>query len=285
MKRQAIKRIAKVLGFLVILVILFFVGENVAGATNEEEAKSFFQEPGFGVTTEALNLRNNAGKKIAMIPKGQEVFIKGICYNDFKRVWICWNGIKGTVLSNCIDKIVMYGITTSELNQRDLDGNVLQCIPKGEIVIIKGQIDDQERVSVEWNSHEGSVLNEYIDRNFIFINIEKQELTLYKDAKEILQSPTVTGTYGTSRETPTGVFSIYAMSTKTTLRGPGYASYVEYWMPFYGGYGIHDADGWRSNYGGEIYKTNGSHGCVNMPREYAKILYENAYVGMNVKIE
>ena len=55
--------------------------------------------------------------------------------------------------------------------------------------------------------------------------------------------------------------------------GSRYASYVEYWMPFNGGIGFHDAS-WRSIFGGNIYLTNGSHGCVNMPRNSAEILYD-----------
>jgi len=35
---------------------------------------------------------------------------------------------------------------------------------------------------------------------------------------------------------------------------------------------MHDAS-WRSVFGGEIYKNNGSHGCVNMPYEAAKTVY------------
>jgi lipoprotein-anchoring transpeptidase ErfK/SrfK len=45
-------------------------------------------------------------------------------------------------------------------------------------------------------------------------------------------------------------------------------------MPFDGGIGLHDAT-WRDEFGGEIYKTDGSHGCVNLPKETAKIIYEN----------
>ena len=44
-------------------------------------------------------------------------------------------------------------------------------------------------------------------------------------------------------------------------------------MAFIGSsYGLHDAT-WRSNFGGDIYQTSGSHGCVNMPYESAKELY------------
>ena len=65
------------------------------------------------------------------------------------------------------------------------------------------------------------------------------------------------------------------------LRGQGYASPVKYWMPFYGNYGIHDAS-WRSSFGGDIYLTNGSHGCVNTPRDAMQVIFENVEKGTPV---
>ena len=58
-----------------------------------------------------------------------------------------------------------------------------------------------------------------------------------------------------------------------------YESPVTYWMPFNGGIGLHDANGWRKQYGGSIYYYSGSHGCVNLPLDLAKTLYENFDVG------
>ena len=52
-------------------------------------------------------------------------------------------------------------------------------------------------------------------------------------------------------------------------------------MPFYGNIGFHDAS-WRNKFGKNIYKTNGSHGCINMPRENAKKMYENIERGVAV---
>ena len=48
-------------------------------------------------------------------------------------------------------------------------------------------------------------------------------------------------------------------------------------MPFDGGIGLHDAS-WRSEFGSDIYLYNGSHGCVNLPYDAAKIIYENTVV-------
>lgn len=56
------------------------------------------------------------------------------------------------------------------------------------------------------------------------------------------------------------------------LRGEDYETPVSYWMPFNGNVGLHDAS-WRKQFGGDIYKKSGSHGCVNMPPEKAKELF------------
>ena len=53
-------------------------------------------------------------------------------------------------------------------------------------------------------------------------------------------------------------------------------------MPFnYNGQGMHDAT-WRSSFGGNIYKYNGSHGCVNMPLDKAGKLYKMTDNGVPV---
>ena len=44
---------------------------------------------------------------------------------------------------------------------------------------------------------------------------------------------------------------------------------------------MHDAN-WRSSFGGNIYKTNGSHGCINLPPSIAKQIYENIEKGTAV---
>ena len=76
----------------------------------------------------------------------------------------------------------------------------------------------------------------------------------------------------------------YPMTYKqrnATLKGENYSTPVSYWMPFNGGIGLHDAY-WRSSFGGTIYKTNGSHGCINLPPAVAKTIYENISAGTAV---
>jgi|GEM_PF-2609232 len=120
----------------------------------------------------------------------------------------------------------------------------------------------------------------------IFIILSEQTLYLYDRGELILSSPVTTGKNKTP--TVTGDFRIYAKVYKTRLiaNNPPDAVYnlaVDFWMPFYQGYGLHDAY-WRSVYGGPDYQWSGSHGCVNLPYNTAKFIWEWAEVGTPVII-
>ena len=67
------------------------------------------------------------------------------------------------------------------------------------------------------------------------------------------------------------------------LRGANYATPVTFWMPFNGNEGMHDAT-WRKKFGGNLYKGNGSHGCVNLPYSAAKTIFENVDAGYAVLV-
>ncbi|MDE6937534.1 MAG: L,D-transpeptidase, partial [Lachnospiraceae bacterium] len=47
------------------------------------------------------------------------------------------------------------------------------------------------------------------------------------------------------------------------------------------GIGFHDAS-WQASFGGQRYRTHGSHGCVNLPTSVAGQLYELLMDGMPV---
>ena len=113
------------------------------------------------------------------------------------------------------------------------------------------------------------------------VNLTAQHLFFYKDGKKILESDFVSGNPAKGHTTPPGLFSLTYKQRDAVLKGEGYASPVKFWMPFNGGIGFHDAS-WRNTFGGTIYKKSGSHGCINMPYEAAKTLYENVYKGMPV---
>lgn len=122
-----------------------------------------------------------------------------------------------------------------------------------------------------------------IGDTYIEIDIAAQTMYYYEDAQLLLQTPIVTGNELRRMGTPTAVCSVYGKQKNRVLRGPGYASKVKFWMPVKGGIGIHDAS-WRDEYGGEIYKTQGSHGCINTPLEIMEQLYEKVELGTPVVI-
>ena len=120
------------------------------------------------------------------------------------------------------------------------------------------------------NSHEG---NDYGD-SYVEINLTAQHLFLYKEGKLVIESDFVSGNLARGYDTPTGAYGITYTQKDAVLRGDNYETPVSYWMPFAGNVGMHDAS-WRSSFGGSIYKTAGSHGCVNLPPSAAKVIFEN----------
>ena len=120
---------------------------------------------------------------------------------------------------------------------------------------------------------------------YIEVNLSLQRLWAYQDNQSIFTTPITSGATGAGFPTVTGLFSIYTKERSRYLNGRPYGwnynVYVDYWMPFYGGYGLHDAD-WRSSFGGPDYYYGGSHGCVNMPKSAAAFLYGWADIGTPV---
>ena len=113
------------------------------------------------------------------------------------------------------------------------------------------------------------------------ISIDNQYIWFYRNGLLLTECPVVTGDLATNSITRKGIFQIYGMVTDTNLKGPTCDDHVDYWMPFDGDIGIHDSS-WRDEYGGDIYRENGSHGCVNTPLESMGIIYDNSFYGLLV---
>lgn len=120
-----------------------------------------------------------------------------------------------------------------------------------------------------------------IGDTYIEVDMGNQKLYAYKEGQLLLETDIVTGNMKRKWNTPEGINFIYNKQKKRVLRGPGYATPVDFWMPVKGSIGLHDAD-WRKEFGGEIYLTNGSHGCVNIPPEIMPIIYEEYEIGTPV---
>lgn len=138
-----------------------------------------------------------------------------------------------------------------------------------------------------------------VPSKLIVVSTEDQSATLYQDGRSFYSTPVTTG--GPELPTDHGVFHIYLKLTPFTFHSPwppGSPFYydptpVQYWMPFDGGEGLHDA-WWRSNFGpgSNLAPTNlgdgntilGTHGCVNLPLAAAQLIWNWAPVGTTVVV-
>lgn len=122
-----------------------------------------------------------------------------------------------------------------------------------------------------------------IGNTYIEIDYTKQHLWYYEDGTLVAETDIVSGNINKDNGSPDGVFKIVYKESPAVLKGEDYESNVTYFMPFAYNVGIHDAS-WRSagEFGGEYYKTHGSHGCINVPLETAQTIYERAKVGTPV---
>lgn len=120
-----------------------------------------------------------------------------------------------------------------------------------------------------------------IGDTYVEINLGAQHLYVIQKGSVVEESDFVSGNISKGNGTPPGVFGITYKEKDAVLKGEDYESNVNFWIPFNGNIGMHDAT-WRKEFGGEIYKSRGSHGCVNLPLEKAKEIYDLVEKGMPV---
>ena len=131
--------------------------------------------------------------------------------------------------------------------------------------------DDKEDTDSTDTLDAGYHTNVWVD-----VDLTNQKITLYADGKAVMSSSCVTGSITRGYATPTGT---YRVSYKTTNAYLLNNAYVNYWMPFNGGIGFHDAS-WRyGNFSADQAWSNGSHGCVNLPYSAAQTLYSYLHAG------
>lgn len=270
---------------------------------SENEIQKFCQ------TNVAVNFRKGPGTnsdKMCVLPKGTQLECLEYLENNWYRVK--YNNQIGYVFGDYITfnlqvtkpteskeieplgeyrtdiKKVIYATESINLrNEMRFDAESLYVISKYEACEVLEETTD-------WYKVRCAGLTGYISKRFtselsnvfVVVDISEQKLTLYNNNVIILETDIVSGTKG-KHDTPIGLYSIQSKTKDTYLRGRGYCSHVDFWMPFYYGYGLHDAD-WRSSFGKTYYETSGSHGCVNIPPEVTEGVYNNVEVGTKVLV-
>ena len=133
-----------------------------------------------------------------------------------------------------------------------------------------------------------SMKDETLGKTYVEVSLDEQYMWVYKDSVRAFETPVTTGDILENRGTPRGAYYVYFTDTNRWLRGSYEGAwFVECWMRItQDGIGLHDAS-WRNpeDFGGDNYKTgNGSHGCINIPTEYAHALFNMCYHGLPVVI-
>lgn len=195
-------------------------------------------------------------------------------------------------------KVKVYGYAFGyKMNQEETEQALFKALKSGK----SGKVDvvfDEKGITLQGENDIGDT--------YIEVNLSEQKVIGYKNGKKIAEGDCVSGKEAAGNGTCIGLYKIQDKLSPTVLRGEKkpvtktetkknkkgkkvtkttttyeyeYESPVTYWIQFNGGIGLHDAAGWRSQYGGSIYYYSGSHGCVNLPLDLAKTLYENFELG------
>ena len=136
-----------------------------------------------------------------------------------------------------------------------------------------------------YNSNGALTKTRYVGNDHVLVSLKNQYMWIFKGGKLALATPIIGGKPSTP--TITGNFYVeYTYAGGTYLTGADYRSWVEYWIPFSGAYGIHDAN-WQaaSSFGNpQAYLFAGSHGCVNVQPSVMPSVYRLLYGGMPVTV-
>lgn len=152
-------------------------------------------------------------------------------------------------------------------------GNIFSSDEETEYIMDKFSKFESETNRVPIYSQE---MSSKIGDTYIEVSIQDQHVWHYVNGELCCETDCVTGECDGRHETPVGVYYTLEKQNGRTLRPQGSTSgtWVNKWMRItWDGIGLHDAY-WRGAFGGTIYKNDGSHGCVNLPKNYASNIYD-----------
>ena len=128
-----------------------------------------------------------------------------------------------------------------------------------------------------------------IGKTYIEVDLSNQQWWYYKKGKLKRSGYVVSGqTTSAARTTLEGVYKLWAKDYNHRMKdsnadGDEWDVTCTYWNNIsLCGIGMHDS-AWRGGaFGGDIYKWNGSHGCINMSVPDAEYIYNNVELGTPV---
>lgn len=193
--------------------------------------------------------------------------------------------------------ITKYAYLKNDTTLYDENGNDIGFIGANMRCVVLQEYENNSYISCCYNDiyTEGFVNTNnlfYEPDDVVVINLENQTISIKNGEVIELQGNVVTGSPNTP--TPTGIFNVKYKTLNTYLigRNNSYKVPVDYWINFTNevtendnskiltnnAYGIHDMQT-RSSFGQDEFGTNinsynGSHGCVNVPLDVAKIIWD-----------
>ena len=211
---------------------------------------------------------SESGDQVSVDTAKAEEYVKNLASR-----YDTWHKAKPFRTSWDQDITIRNGYYGWKINQKEETDWILSTLPTGETI---DRTPSFSRTAAAYGDRD------YGD-TYVEVNLTAQHLYFYKNGKQIVSSDLVSGNVSKGTITHPGIYPVAYKQRNATLKGQGYSTKVNYWMPFNGGEGLHDAS-WRGSFGGKIYMTNGSHGCVNLPFSAAKSIYENIDAGTPVII-
>ena len=180
------------------------------------------------------------------------------------------------------------GVTGAEYQLTGPYGWKIDQTAETDNLVLMAQTGINQEREVQFSQQAASHSDADWGNTYAEVDFGAQHVYMYENGALTWDAPCVTGNVSKNYTTPEGIYSLTYKQADRVLRGAKradgtyeYESHVDYWMPFNGGIGFHDAS-WRSKFGGTIYQYSGSHGCINLPVDKAKLLYEKVYKGMPV---
>ena len=125
----------------------------------------------------------------------------------------------------------------------------------------------------------------------IYVSVGQQHLWACTGDVLVTETAVTTGASAITNvhyTTPLGTSHITGKSRNTVLAGQDvngpWNDPVKFWMPFDGGIGFHDSSWQTFPYGSDLYKTQGSHGCIHIPVAVIAALFDWAPIGTLVTV-
>ena len=168
------------------------------------------------------------------------------------------------------------------IDQQKTCDMLADLIKKGKDVAKTDPIYYQDGNFVFTGLESARTANDDIGKTYVEVDLSNQHLWYYLNGKKAYECDIVSGqTTSAARTTLPGVYKVWDKATNYRMKdtnsdGDRWDTTCAYWTRVaIVGIGLHDSQ-WRGGYfGGTIYQYNGSHGCINMPYDGAKYIYEN----------